>query len=158
MKKVFRWLAALGIAAALAGGLVMLYQAKPEPLAAGAQADYAREADPLTRFRTEREQLRAKQRAELNDIIHDDATDAETLSMAKRRLMALMDSENAETTLEGILSARGFEDALASVNADSVYIMVRSEGLNRQQSAVILDLALRQTGVTAGNVKILSIN
>ena len=99
-----------------------------------------------------------KQRAELNDIIHDASTDAETLSMAQRQLLRLMEAETAEATLEGLLDARGFEDALVSVNAGAVYVMVRSEALNRQETAVILDLALRETGVTAGNVKILAIN
>ena len=58
--------------------------------------------DPLTAFRTERAQLRERQRAELNDIIHDAATDPDTLSSAKRRLMELMDSERAETDIEGV--------------------------------------------------------
>ena len=96
-------------------------------------------SDPLTAFRTERAQLRERQRAELNDIIHDAATDPDTLSSAKRRLMELMDSERAETDIEGVLSARG-------------------ETLDRRKTAVILDLVLRQTGVTSQNVKIIPIN
>ena len=131
-----------------------------KPVALPAESTFVQEerADPLTSFRTERQQLRQKQRAELNDIIHDADTDAETLSMAQRQLMALMESESAELTLEGLLSARDFVEPLVSVSGGAVYAMVRAQQLTRQQTAVILDLILRETGVTAGNVKILAIN
>ena len=115
-------------------------------------------SDPLTAFRTERAQLRERQRAELNDIIHDAATDPDTLSSAKRRLMELMDSERAETDIEGVLSARGFEETLVTVSATAVNVLVRGETLDRRKTAVILDLVLRQTGVTSQNVKIIPIN
>ena len=118
----------------------------------------AEAADPLTAFRTERAQLRERQRAELNDIIHDAATDPDTLSAAKRRLMELMDSERAETDIEGVLSARGFEETLVTVNAMAVNVLVRGQTLDRRKTAVILDLVLRQTGVTSQNVKIIPIN
>lgn len=118
----------------------------------------AEASDPLTAFRTERAQLRERQRAELNDIIHDAATDPDTLSSAKRRLMELMDSERAETDIEGVLSARGFEETLVTVSATAVNVLVRGETLDRRKTAVILDLVLRQTGVTSQNVKIIPIN
>ena len=148
-------LAALGVVTA---GCLLYRQARPRALPAETAVVVQAEEDPLTRFRTQRQQLRQKQRAELNDIIHDADTDAETLSMAQRQLLSLMENETAETTLEGLLSARGFQDPLVSANAGAVYVMVRSEGLDRRETAIILDLALRETGVTAGNVKILAIN
>ena len=148
-------LAALGVVTA---GCLLYRQARPRALPAETAVVVQAEEDPLTRFRTQRQQLRQKQRAELNDIIHDAATDAETLSMAQRQLLALMESESAELTLEGLLSARDFKEPLVSVGGGAVYAMVRAEQLTRQQTAVILDLILRETGVTAGNVKILAIN
>lgn len=114
--------------------------------------------DPLGQFETERQQLRARQRAQLNDIIHDDATDAETLMLAQRRLLDSMGEETAEENLQGSLRARGFEGAVVSVSGGGVNVFVRSEGLTRQQSAVILQEAMRETGKTGGNVKIIPIN
>lgn len=114
--------------------------------------------DPVTRFRTEREALRSRQTGQLNDIIHSDAADADTVNRAQRQLMDLMKTQETELNLEGILNARGFEDALVTVSEGSVNVILRTEPLTRRESAVILDLILRETGVTAGNVKILSIN
>ena len=120
--------------------------------------DAVSEVDPVLEFRTEREQLRARQRSELNDIIYNSAADAETVRLAQRQLMDLMTCEAQETNLEGVLRARGFSDALVTVQGDSVNVLVRGEALNQSQSAMILDAVLRETGVTGGNVKIIPIN
>lgn len=160
MKHPIRLAALIAAAGLLAAAGVMTFrQPSPPTAAAAAQSQQiaAEASDPLTAFRTEREQLRQKQRAELNDIIHSAATDAATLALAQRQLLQLMESETAEATLEGLLSARGFDGALASVNGGAVYIMTRKNPLTRRDSAIILDLALRETGVTAGNVKIVAL-
>ncbi len=115
------------------------------------------EADPLTRFRTEREQLRASQTAQLNDIIYAEGVDGETALQARRRLMDALKYSEQELTLERILQARGFEEALVAVSADSVNVLVRAGSITQQESAVILDLVMRQTGVTGGNVKIIPV-
>ena len=114
--------------------------------------------DPVTKFRTEREELRSRQEGELNDIIHSASADSDTVNQAQRQLMQLMEARDTELRLEGILKVRGYEDALATYSADSVNVILRSEALTRRDTALILDLVLRETGVTAGNVKILSIN
>lgn len=139
---------------------VCLYVRRDAPRAMGAAsvAVTVEQNDPVTQFRTEREQLRSRQTGELNDIIHDSSTDAETASLAKRQLMDLMKRQEAEQQLEGILAIRGFEDALVTVSDASVNVILRANALTRRETAVILDLVLRETGVTAGNVKILTIN
>lgn len=118
----------------------------------------AEESDPLTRFRTEREQLRARQSAQLNDIIYNAATDAETVAQAQRQLLDMLSAQAHEVTLEGILQSRGFGDALVSVQGDSVNVLLRREAVTQRESAVILELVLRETGVTGGNVKIIPVN
>ena len=129
------------------------------PMALPAQSGQMAEVqpDPLTRFRTEREQMRQRQRSELNGIIHDAKTDGETLSLAQRQLLEIMDAEQAEVQIEGVINSRGLGEALVSVSAGAVNVLLRSEDLTRQETAVILDLVLRQTGVTSGNVKIIPI-
>ena len=123
------------------------------PAAAPAQADM----DPVERFRTEREQLRAEQVAQLNELAHDETANAEIVAAAQRQLMDLMWRREAECTLEGLLSSRGFEGALVSVQPGAVNVLVRTEALTRQQAAVIMDLVMRETGVSGGNVKIIPI-
>ena len=153
-------LSVLIVAALMLATSVCLYIQKDAPRAMGASSVVmtSEKEDPVTQFRTEREQLRSRQTGELNDIIHDNSSDAETVSLAKQQLMDLMKRQEAEQRLEGVLKIRGFEDALVTVSDASVNVILRTKALTRQESAVILDLVLRETGVTAGNVKILTIN
>ena len=124
---------------------------------AGAPASTQAARDPMDRFRLEREQLRARQEAQLNDIIYAEVSDAENIAQAQRSLMALMANAQAEATIEGILQARGYEDALVSVSANSANVMLKREALTQRESAVILELVMRETGLTGGNVKIIPV-
>ena len=126
--------------------------AAPQPSAA------PEEADPLEDFRTEREQLRSMQTAQLNDIIHDGETDSQTRALAQRTLIDLMAWSEQETTIEGVLRARGYADCVATIHEDTANVLVRAEALTRQETAVILELVLRETDVDSGNVKIIPIN
>ena len=148
----------LMILALTACGCAWMWQNHPRTLPAQSAKVIDDEPDALTRFRTEREQLRQRQRAELNDIIHDAKTDPETLGLAQRQLIRLTAAEDTEVQLEGLLSARGFEGVVVSASEAAVNVLVRREALTRQETAVILDLVLRQTGISGGNVKIIPLN
>ena len=116
------------------------------------------EEDAVADFRTEREQLRAMQKAQLNEIVHDDATETEIAALAQRQLMELCSREEHELTLEGLLTLRGFDDPVVTVQSDSVNVLLRAELVTQQECSVILDLVCRETGVQSGNVKIIPIN
>lgn len=114
-------------------------------------------ADALGQFRLEREQLRARQEAQLNEIIYSDQSDAQTIARAQEQLLSLMSRAEQELTLEGLLQGRGFEDALVSVGERSANVLLRKETVTQQESAVILELVMRETGLTGGNVKIIPV-
>lgn len=116
------------------------------------------EVDPIDAFRTEREQLRQMQTAQIDELIHSENADSEVIRMAQTRLLERLDDQEKETTIEGVLRARGFKDAIATVHSDSVNILVRAKSLSRQETAVILELVVRETGISGGNVKIIPIN
>lgn len=113
--------------------------------------------DPVTRYRTEREQLRARHVAQLNDIIHGGHADDETVLLAQRQLLDLMRHTEQETTLEGILQSRGFRDALVTVSDDSANVLLRTDAVVQSEAAVILELVMRETGLSGGNVKIIPV-
>lgn len=143
---------------AAASYCIIVKKDAPRAMRAESTAVMAAQDDLLTRFRTEREALRSRQIGQLNDIIHSEAADGDTVNRAQRQLMDLMKVQEAELRLESLLRLRGFEDALVTVGDASVNVVLRAQQTTRQESAIILDLVLRETGVTAGNVKILTIN
>ena len=161
MTRTGRWLAGIGAALLLlVGDAALTWRVAKRhyaPRAGSAQVFSEESQDPLERFRLEREQLRAMEEAQLNEIIHGQGADAQVVSDARTRLMAMMDCARAEADIEGILRGRGFEDVLASVSPDSANVLVRGDGLTARQTAVILDLVMRQTGLTGGNVKIIPV-
>lgn len=131
----------------------------PEKKTANVQTVAAQaEVDPIDAFRTEREQLRQMQAAQIDELIHSENADSEVIRMAQTRLLERLDDQEKETTIEGVLRARGFKDAIATVHRDSVNILVRAKSLSRQETAVILELVMRETGISGGNVKIIPIN
>ena len=162
MKKGVLHIVAAAVAVALVAcathmldGYYMKRQAAPVRAVSAASADAA---DPLASFEINRQQLRARRRAQLNELIHDAGADEDTLLAARRQLLDDMEREDQEETLQGLLRARGFEGAVASVSGGTACVFVRAQSLNRQQAAVILELVTRQTGITGGNVKIIPIN
>ena len=62
-----------------------------------------------------------------------------------------------ETTVEGVLRMRGFEDAVVTVSANSVNVVVRADALSQAESAAILELVMRETGQSGANVKIMTV-
>lgn len=126
-----------------------------EPIPASATTN---STNSIENFRTERQQLRAMQKAQLNDIAHDTSADPETADMARRQLIEICAYEEMELTIEGILSMRGFKNPIATVHNDSVNVMIETQSINLQESSVILDLVSRETGALAGDIKIIPIN
>lgn len=160
MKKWEKWaLGVLGAAALLAADTAVTWRLAAHRLnrAASAPAYSAAQSDPMASFRLEREQLRARQEAQLNDIIHAPGGDDAIAQEARRQLLAMLEHARAESALEGVLRSRGFEDALVSVSDAAANVLIRGDGPTRAESAVILDLVMRQTGLTGGNVKIIPV-
>ena len=127
------------------------------PVEASVPVSAIMESDPLEEFRTEREQLRAMQRSQLNDIIYGVDTQKDIIAMAQRQLVKICDSEEMENTLEWILRLRGYEDCVVTVHNDCVNVMVRTDIITQQDSSLILDHVCRESGVLSGNVKIIPI-
>lgn len=118
------------------------------------------EMSEVERFRAVREQLRALEKAQLNDVAHDADADAELADMARRLLVELCEQEEQERTLEGVLALRGWEEPVVTVHRGSVNVLLRSDAENggvitQAESAAILELVCRETGVEGANVKIM---
>ena len=52
---------------------------------------------------------------------------------------------------------RGFGDALVTVSANSVNVVVHADTLSQAESAAILELVMRETGQSGANVKIMTV-
>lgn len=106
-------------------------------------------------FRTERERIRTQELTSIDSIINNENTDTETLAEAQKMKLEIADIMEKELLIEGLLKAKGFEDAVITLSDESVNVIVKQVDLNEQQVAQVLEIVLRETdNMTAENVKI----
>lgn len=110
------------------------------------------------KFIEERAAIRAEEQRELREIMGDASADAQLRAEAGQRMMSLLGWIEQETTIEGVMRLRGYLDPVVTVHQDSANVMFRAERLTREQSAQLLELVSRETGLTGGNIKIIPIN
>ena len=113
--------------------------------------------DVFEEFRLERTRVRELETVQLTALMNDLSVNEETRMEASRALNEMAERMEAETTIEGILKMRGHEDAVVTVHQGSVNVVLKNGADDKNECAFILDLVLRETGQTAGNVKIIGV-
>ena len=106
-------------------------------------------------FRTERERVRTQELTSIDSIINNENTDTQTLAEAQKMKLELTDTMEKELLIEGLLKAKGFEDAVITISDTAVNVIVKHKDLTKQQVAQVLEIVLREAGdISAENVKI----
>ncbi len=144
----------MGLCFSVAGPLFQKNQAQ---VAAKTVVESQTSKDPILQFTEERIKVREIEQRELKQIMEDADADASLKAQAGQRLLSLLSCIEQETTIEGVLRIRGFRDPVASVHQDSANVIVRAAMLTREQSAQVLELVARETGLTGGSIKIIPI-
>lgn len=121
------------------------------------EAAAAERPDALQAFSEERARVRQMESAVLSTMAADEEADAATRARARSELLTLTSHMETETTVEGVLRMRGFEDAVVTVSTNSVNVVVRADALSQAESAAILELVMRETGQSGANVKIMTV-
>ena len=73
-------------------------------------------------------------------------------------MISMTDIAEKETAAEILLEAKGFADAIVSIDGDSVDVVVNTEELTEAQRAQIEDIVIRKTGVGAESIVISTVN
>lgn len=94
---------------------------------------------------------------EIYDSIIATSTDQEQIIETNALISDLASRMEQETVLEGMIMASGFEDVVVTNADDSYTVMVKSDGLTSDDVAKILGILVKETGVSATNVKISSV-
>lgn len=115
------------------------------------------QTDVFEEFRMERARVRELETVQLTALMNDLSVSEEIRIEAARTLNEIAKCMEAETTIEGILKMRGHEDVVVTVHTGSVNVVLKEKANDKAECAFILDLVLRETGQTAGNVKIIGV-
>lgn len=170
MKKIKKRGAVYGVIALLlctAAYLNWSYVDAPEELLAAQQTDAdtaaqtdaaadTPESDYFASSRLTRTQARDEAVSTLKELSESGTADQTAKEEAAAQISALADDTVAEANIESLIRAKGYEDAVVMLGGGSANIVVAPPdgGLQAEDVAVIRDIVLSETGMTAGQIKI----
>lgn len=107
--------------------------------------------------RLEREQKRAKDTATYMDIIESAKAPAQAKEKATDGITELTKISDKEDAAELLLEAKGFDDAIVFMTGDKAEVVVNSDGLSKQQLAIIEDVVKNETNIPVKNINIIPV-
>lgn len=101
-----------------------------------------------------REQVRAKNKESLMEIIDNENLSDEQKQDAVNQMVAMTDIAEKEAAAETLLAFKGFSEAVVSLTQDAADVVVNAAELSDANRAQIEDIITRKTGVAAQNIVI----
>lgn len=111
-------------------------------------------ADYFASAKLTREQTRAKNKETLMNIINDKTIASADKKSAIRQVANITKNSEKENAAELMLQAKGFQNAVVSINEGNADVVIDSNGLSEQQIAQIEDIVRRKTGIEADKIVI----
>ena len=105
-----------------------------------------------------REQVRAKNKESLLEIIDNENLSDEQKQEAVNQMVAMTEIAEKEAAAETLLASKGFSEAVVSLTDESADVVVNAAELSDANRAQIEDIVTRKTGVAAENVVITPVN
>lgn len=99
-----------------------------------------------------REQLRAKNKEILMEVINNTNISEAQKQEAIDSMIAMTDIAEREVAAETLLEAKGFEDVVVSITDDMVDVVVNASQVDDAARAQIEDIVKRKTGVSGENI------
>ena len=118
----------------------------------------AETASALSGAKLEKEQTRIQNKETLLEIINNANISETQKQEAVSSMISMTDIAEKETAAEILLEAKGFDDAIVSIDGDSVDVVVDTAELSEAQRAQTEDIVIRKTGVNADAIVISTVN
>lgn len=137
--------------------LLVAEQTDPDSTETGADASGTAEGDDyFASSRLSREQARDEAVSTLRELSESEEADQTAKDEAAAQISALAEDSVAEANIESMIRAKGYEDAVVMIGDESVNVVVAPPegGLQATDVTVIKDIVVSETGVTAGQIKI----
>lgn len=128
----------------------VLAEAEPEINEVPGEAVFTSSAaiNNLADARLAKEQIRAKNREVLQEMMDSANLSEEQKTQAVNSMIALTDAAEKEMSAEILLESKGFTNAVVSITGDTADVCVASESLSDAQCAQIIDIVQRKTGIS----------
>jgi len=101
-----------------------------------------------------REQVRAKNKETLLEIINNENLSDEQKEDAVKQMIAMTELAEKEAAVETMLTSKGFSETVVNLTSDSADIVVNSAELTDANRAQIEDIVQRKAGIAPENIVI----
>lgn len=105
-----------------------------------------------------REQIRAKNKETLTEIINNVNVDGAAKEAAVQEMLAMTATAEKENAAETLLMAKGFADPVVSITSGKVDVVINAPSITDPQRAQIEDIVKRKAEVGAENIVITLLN
>ena len=112
----------------------------------------------LSGARMQKEQTRTKNKESLLEIINNENVTESGKQEAINSMVHMTEIAEKETAAEILLDAKGFDDAIVSIQGDGVDVVVNTAELSEVDRAQIEAIVTRKTGLSADAVIISTVN
>lgn len=111
-------------------------------------------ADYVATVQLNREQVRARNKETLLDVINNDNISEELKASAVSMIVKMTETAEMENSVETLLSAKGFESSVVSISDSMVDVVVSRYTLTDAERAQIEDIVERKTGMSIEHIVI----
>lgn len=115
-------------------------------------------SDYIANVQLSREQIRAKNKETLNNIINNTNIEEAAKQEAIQSMIAMTAVAEKENAAETLLQAKGFSDPVVSLTDGKVDVVINATAITDQQRAQIEDIVKRKTEVPADGIVITLMN
>ena len=115
-------------------------------------------SDYIAGVQLSREQVRAKNKDTLLNIINNTNIEESAKQQAIQEMLELTEIAEKENAAETLLMAKGFADPVVSISSDKVDVVVNAASITDAQRAQIEDIVKRKTEVGAESIIITLLN
>lgn len=99
-----------------------------------------------------KEQMRAQNKEALLEIIQNDELTEEAKREAVNSMIVLTETAQKESDAQMLLEAKGFTNTVVSISGDCVDVMIETASLTEAQTAQVIDIVQRKTGIVPENI------
>ncbi len=107
--------------------------------------------------RADRTATRNESMEEYKQIIANASSSTEAKENAEASLNALLEAMTMETTMEGLIKAKGFSDALVNYSSTYINVILQSSELTETEVAQIVEIIQNQTQRDIDYIKIIPV-
>ena len=107
--------------------------------------------------RTDRTNTRNESMDYYKEILNNEASSLEAKNDAEQRMKEIAESMSLEMTMEGLIKAKGFSEALVNYSSTYINIIVQSSELTESEVAKIVDIVQSQVDRDIDYIKIIPV-